>query len=410
MAVRRTGLAQVRKTAGYSQESFAEAMGVDRSTVVRWEAGNNDPQPYQQPKLARLLGVDAENLRRLLHPETDVRPVIQPWYAPAVEDDELEALELMRRVESSDVGEETLARLEATVDELAIAYPTTPPQVLIDRIRRHLGYVNTLLDARKTLAEHQRLLVIGGWLSLLGATVNIDLNQGIAARARLRTAASLAKHAGHDEIRAWCYETEAWRVLTAGDYAQALELSKAAKELAPVGSSIAIQATAQTGRAYARLGQPAETYAAIAEVQRLAAPLKRPDRPEHHYRYDPDKAVAYTATTLAWVGDVAAEGYAREIIRRLAPSEDVSRWPRRVASANIDLSLALLVGGRVDEAASHTLRAITSGRVVPSNRWRAAEVVRAVEAQDLPEAADLREAYEEMCDPSANAGRSREGS
>ncbi|SDH49905.1 hypothetical protein SAMN05216553_1252 [Lentzea fradiae] len=297
---------------------------------------------------------------------------------------------------AGDVGEEVLARLEAVVDELAIAYPMTPPQVLIGRIRRHLGYVNALLDARKTLAEHQRLLVIGGWLSLLGATVNIDLNQKAAALARLRTAVSLAKHAGHDEIRAWCCETEAWRVLTEGDYARALELSKAAKKLAPVGSSIAVQATAQTGRAYARLGQRAETYAAIAEVQRLASSLKRPDQPEHHYRYDPDKAVAYTATTLAWVGDVAAEEYAREIIRRLAPSDDVSRWPRRVASANIDLSLALLVGDRADEAASHTLRAIASGRVVPSNQWRAAEVVRAVEARGLPEAADLREAYEQI--------------
>ena len=150
------------------------------------------------------------------------------------------------------------------------------------------------------------------------------------------------------------------------------------------------------GRAFARLGQQAETYAAISEVHRLAAPVKRPDQPEHHFRYDPDKTVAYTATTLAWVGDVAAEEYAREIIRRLAPSEDVSNWPRRVASANIDLSLALLVGNRVDEAASHTLQAITSGRVVPSNQWRAAEVVASVERRGLPEAADLREAFEEM--------------
>jgi hypothetical protein len=74
--------------------------------------------------------------------------------------------------------------------------------------------------------------------------------------------------------------------------------------------------------------------------------MKRPDQPEHHFRYDPDKTVAYTATALAWVGDVAAEEYARELIRRLAPSDDVSNWPRRVASANIDLSLALLVGNR----------------------------------------------------------------
>lgn len=71
MAVRRTELADVRKAAGYSQESLAEAMQVDRSTVFRWEAGNTDPLPYQQPKLARLLGISAEGLRRLLHAAGD---------------------------------------------------------------------------------------------------------------------------------------------------------------------------------------------------------------------------------------------------------------------------------------------------------------------------------------------------
>jgi transcriptional regulator with XRE-family HTH domain len=397
MAVRRTELARVRKAVGYSQESLAEAVGVDRSTVVRWEAGTSEPFPYQQPKLARLLGVDAAALRALLHPADVAVIAVQPWYAPtATEDDELEALELMRRVDASDVGKETLQRLESIVDELAIAYPKTPPQVLLSRIRKHLGYVNRLFDGHKTLAEHQRLLVIGGWLSLLGATVHIDLNQADAARARLKTAASLAEHAGHDEIRAWCHETEAWRVLTDGDYTQALKLSEAAKALAPAGSSAAVQSTAQMGRAYARLGQQVETYAAITEVHRLTSPMKRPDQPEHHFRYDPDKTVAYTATTLAWVGDVAAEKYAREIIRRLAPSGDATNWTRRVASAYIDLSLALLVEDRVDEAASHTLQAITSGRVVPSNQWRAEEVVVAVEAKGPSESADLRDAFEEM--------------
>jgi tetratricopeptide (TPR) repeat protein len=305
-----------------------------------------------------------------------------------------QAAELVRRVAASDVGNETLTRLEAVVDELAIAYSKTPPAALLGRIRQHLAYVNRLLDARKTLNEHRRLLVLGGWLSLLAATVHIDLEQQTAASARLRTAASLARHAGHDEIHAWCFETEAWRVLTEGNYAKALELSRTAQTIAPAGGSAAIQATAQEGRAWARLGQANETYAVIAKVDALVSPLVRPDQPEHHYRYDPDKSVAYLATTLAWLGDPAAETYAREIITRLAPTDDVERWPRRVASANIDLALTLLVTDRLDEACDATSRAISSGRVVPSNHWRAAEVVRAVEAQGLPEAVELREAYE----------------
>ncbi|MEU4443330.1 helix-turn-helix domain-containing protein [Actinosynnema sp. NPDC050801] len=396
MAVRRTGFARARKAAGFTQESFAEAMYVDRSTVARWETGAREPLPYQRPKLARLLKISTDELDGLLSPGTTIASV-EPRSAPVpVEDDEQDALELVRRINASDVGQETLERLEAAVDELAIAYPRTPPAALLGRVRQHLGYVARLLDARKPLAEHQRLLVVGGWLSLLGATVHIDLGQAPAASARLKTAASLAMHTGHDEIQAWVCETEAWRTLTDGDYAKALELSQTAKAIAPTGGSVAIQATAQAGRAFARLGQRREAYAAIHEVQQLASGLTRPEHPEHHYRYDPDKAVAYTATTLAWVGDPAAEGYAREIIRRLGGGSDPGTWPRRVASANIDLSLALLVDDRLDEACGHTMRAITSGRVVPSNRWRAAEVVRAVEARGLPEAVELREAYEEM--------------
>ena len=87
------------------------------------------------------------------------------------------------------------------------------------------------------------------------------------------------------------------------------------------------------------------------------------------YRYDPDKSVAYTATTLAWLGDPAAEDFAREIITRLGASNDVTKWPRRVAVANLDLALTLLVTDRLDEAREATMRAIASGRVVPSNHW-----------------------------------------
>ncbi|WNV86946.1 helix-turn-helix domain-containing protein [Umezawaea sp. Da 62-37] len=395
MALRRTALARARKAVGLTQEALAEAARVERSTVVRWEAGTSEPLPFQRPKLARLLKIGLTELDALLSP---VRATgIQPWPAPAgSDDDEQDALELARRVNASDVGRETLERLEAVVDELAIAYPGTPPVDLLERVRRHLRYVNRLLDARKTLGEHRRLLVVGGWLSLLGATVHIDLDQPEAAIARLRTAASLATHTEHAEIHAWTFETEAWRVLTEGDHVRALELSHRAMALAPTGSSVEIQATAQSGRAHARLGQVKETHAALNEVQRLASPLQRPDKPEHHYRYDPDKAVAYTATTLAWIGDPAAEGFAREIIRRLNAGDDPTGWPRRVASANIDMSLALLVTDRLDEACHHTMRAMTSGRVVPSNHWRAAEVVRAVELRELPEAAGLREVYEDM--------------
>jgi tetratricopeptide (TPR) repeat protein len=345
----------------------------------RWERGRNKPDEFYRPLIAATFGTVVEAL------------------TPT--DDEATALELARRVAASDVGDDTLTQLELAFDDLAVAYPATPPLELLKRLQVQLSYVASLIDARKTLDEHRRLIVVGAWLSLLAATVHVDLKQPIAATTRLRTAASLARHADHDEIRAWVFETEAWRRLTDGEYCRALELSRSAQELAPAGSSVAIQAIAQEGRAWARLGQPRESYAAIESVNKLVSPLKRPERPQHHYRYDPDKSVSYTATTLAWLGDPAAETYAREVIARVQPvqpHEDVGKWPRRVATANLDLALALLVNNRLDEACDAAQRAIASGRVVPSSHWRAAEIVTAVEARQLPEASDLREAYQDL--------------
>ncbi|MGP8302157.1 helix-turn-helix transcriptional regulator [Streptomyces inhibens] len=397
MTSKRRRLAERRKACGFNQEEFAEAVGVDRSTVQRWENGKTDPQPWQRPKIAKALEITTNALDALLIPDACMSPQTpSAWLAvtPPASDDEFDAFELARRVSASDVGKETLSRLENAFDELAMKYPTSPPQELLERVRKHSSYVAHLMDARMTLSEQRRLYIVGGWFQLLGATLHIDLNQEHSATARLQTAATLAQHAEFPEIEAWCYETDAWRVLTDGDYSRALELSQVAQQLAPPGSSAAIQATAQEGRARARLGERKETYVAIDRVQRMSDSLIQRKGTEHHYQYDAGKSLAYTATTLAWVGDPAAENCAREVIAKLAPADDIHKWPRRVASANIDLSLALLGVDRLDEACDAAKRAILSGRIVPSNHWRALEVVKAVETRQLPEASDLREAYQ----------------
>ncbi|PZG22527.1 transcriptional regulator [Nonomuraea aridisoli] len=311
--------------------------------------------------------------------------------------DEIDAIELARRAAASDVGGETLERLEMAVDDLAAAYPNTRPAELLYRVKRHLTYVARLLDGRKTLAEHRRLLVAGGWLSLLGATCHIDLRQYPAATARLRTAAQLAHHAEHPEIAAWCVETEAWKVLTDGDYQTAVTLSQGAQAIAPRTGSAYIQATAQEGRAWARLGASAETRDALARVHKMVSPMPVPDRPEHHYRYDPAKSDAYTATTLAWVGDPAAVDCARQVLERLESSDDGGPRPRRAASARLDLALALLVAEELEEAGHIAMEAMANGLLVPSNYWRVAEVVTQVEARGVSAGRDLREAYQELC-------------
>ena len=389
-------LARLRADRGLSVRELAALAHYSPSHVYDLERGGRRPNP----EVARSLDDALQAGGRLA----------ATLRAPAGDDEsEIEALELARRIAASDVGDETLHRLEHAADGMAMAYATTPPADLLPRVRRHLGYIGTLIDARKTAAQHRRLLVVGGWFALLRrerhaarlsvlrvvqidrATLHIDLQQSAAADAFLITAAQLAEQADHPEIAAWCLETRAWEVLTSGDFRRALQLSQHAQEIAPAGSSAHVQATAQEGRAWARLGDQLQTRRVLDRVARLAGQRPVPEHPEHHYQYDPAKAHSYAATTLAWSGDPAAEAVSREVIVEL--EADGAR-PRRVASARLDLGLALLAADKPDEAADAASLAITSGRIVPSNWWRVREVVAGVQNAGIIEGRDLREQYE----------------
>ena len=73
MATKRYRLAQRRKTLGFTQEGLAEQLGVDMTTVRRWETGVTETglQPWLRPKLARCLQVSTEQLAELLGTDTD---------------------------------------------------------------------------------------------------------------------------------------------------------------------------------------------------------------------------------------------------------------------------------------------------------------------------------------------------
>ena len=391
-----TELARLMTARGVGVRELARMVPCNPGHISNLRSGKARPSAELAEALDERL--EAGGALRTLAPG---RPPSRHELAPAGDDsavaDEIAALDLVRQAEASQVGSGTVEQLELAVDDLAMTYPGTPAAVLLDRVRGYLGHVTRLLDAKTTLAEHRRLLVVGGWLSLLAATTLIDLHRDHAAAAHLRTAAQLARETGHAEIAAWCLETQAWQVLTAGDYRRAVDVSQAAQRIAPESGSAFIQATAQEGRAWAKIGDARQTQATLSRVEALVSPLPVPDRPEHHYRYDPPKAQFYVATTLSWVGDTAAEGIARQVLAAIeAPG--LRPRPRRAALARLDLALALTAADKHDEAAGVALEAVTSGRLAPVDGRRAREIVLAVVERGVPEAAELAEAYRETCD------------
>jgi transcriptional regulator with XRE-family HTH domain len=382
-----------RDERGLSLAQLARLVPCHRGYIAQLENGDRKPSAEFASKLDDVLSAGG-GLAALATTSAHVaKPV-----AEDDGDDEFEALELGRRVAASDVGSATLVSLEQTVDRLAVGYHSTSPVMLLPDIRRHLRYVGQLIDKRATLTQRRRLLVTGAWLSLLAATVDIDLHRRPPASARLVTAASLAEETGQTEIAAWCLETQAWDALTEGRFRLAVDLSQAAQRVAPSDGSAFIQASAQEGRAWARLGDRIQARVALERVERLVSPLPLPEQPEHHFQYDPTKQLAYTATTLSWIADPAAEDYAREVLVRLESGRDGGLRPRRIATARLDLALALTRVGNLDEATGQTATALESGRLVSSSAWRAAEILAVVEAAGMREAATLREAYASLLD------------
>jgi transcriptional regulator with XRE-family HTH domain len=387
-------LARLMTARGVGVRELARQLPCNPGHISNLRNGKARPSPELAADIDRAL--HAGGMLAALAPAPGHRQPTVPGPDPA-EEDETAALELARRSEASDVGPHTIERLELIIDDLATAYPSTPPAVLLSRVRTHLSYASRLLDGRATLSQHRRLLVTGAWLSLLAATCLIDLHHDHAALAHLRTAAHLARETGNPEIAAWVLETQAWQALTAGDFQRAADISQAAQLIAPRGSSAHIQAIAQEGRAEARMGAATETYGALSRVEAIVSPMPAPDRPEHHYQYDPPKSQVYVATTLSWLGDPAAEHLTRQVLAAIEAPGERPR-PRRAALARLDLALALTTAGKHDEAAAVALEAVRSGYLAPVDDRRTREIADAVTRRGIPEATELAEAYRDACD------------
>jgi len=64
----------------------------------------------------------------------------------------------------------------------------------------------------------------------------------------------------------------AWQVLATRITGRPVDITQAAQRIAPESGSVFSQATAQEGRAWARLGAGPETRAALSRVEALVSP------------------------------------------------------------------------------------------------------------------------------------------
>ncbi|MGH3832869.1 MAG: helix-turn-helix domain-containing protein, partial [Pseudonocardiaceae bacterium] len=302
MPDKRLGLVAARKAAGLSQERLAEMMGVERSTVQRWEVGHSTPQPGHRPELATELGISDDKLAELLgdQPCSDDPDRTMPALSTAPRSSDaggdqqtggsdllpfppggditdrrqaitllgtstlglgvahthldpctqsaVEAMEFTRRAEASQLGPRTLEHVDSVVSDMAAAFGHTPPGELFLKARWYRRQVEDLIAGRHTLREGRQLYRYAGSLSVILAGLSNDLGDPVTAGAHCIDAWEHGWQAEDHEICAWAMDAQATISAYSNQPAAARDAAERGLKQAPQGSAVAVRVSAQLDR------------------------------------------------------------------------------------------------------------------------------------------------------------------
>ncbi|MFI1930877.1 helix-turn-helix transcriptional regulator [Streptomyces sp. NPDC020330] len=248
------GLTERRRALGYSQEELAHLLGVNRTTVGRWESGRVYPQPPQRRGLAAALEVSLEGLDALIGPpRSAARETV--GHQPSEPLNAGDPDEMIRRA---------FLRI-LTVSGALTALPVDEAEALADGVRggvpaaftrmnSHLWQVYQLSRAKgavypvvrdqlaalnEAFADHRGstrpLLNAAADLFQLAGEVAFDANRYADASASYLLAASVSKDAQAYDLWACALVRHAYVDMSERRYRQAAQMLGAAERLAGRG-------------------------------------------------------------------------------------------------------------------------------------------------------------------------------
>ena len=279
----------------------------------------------------------------------------------------METLEILNRLNRSDVDEATLDALRITTDRLCSEYPHMPSEQLLIEGRQWMRRVVELHNKSLTLSQHREVLALSGWLALLVGCVEYDTGNRHGAEATRRAALSLATEAGVNEVAGWAHEMKAWFALTTDDYRGVVAAAQAGADAAG-NHSVAVQLAAQEAKAWARIGDRRQMEVALDKGRKLLEATPYPENLDHHFVVDPAKFDFYAMDCYRLAGeDRLARTLADEVLRAGTDFDGVERTPMRNAEARVTLGVAAAREGDLEQAVAHGERALTGERKsVPS--------------------------------------------
>jgi tetratricopeptide (TPR) repeat protein len=320
----------------------------------RWESGEIKPSEFYQAIIARALGT-------VTHAMFPVPPR-RDADADVLAITGMDTLELVSRLQRSDLDEASLTGLRVMADSLCSEYPFTPADQLLMEGRAWLRRITQLQDHRLTLRQHREILVQAGWVALLLACIEYDIGLRQAADTTRQAALSLGIDADHSEITAWAHEIRAWMNLTSGDYNGVIAAARAGTDAAPM-HGVTVQLAAQEAKAWARIGDRRQTEVALDRGRRLLEAMPYPDNLDNHFVVDPTKFDFYAMDCYRHLAeDRMAKTLADEVITSSTDFDGSERAPMRTAEARITLGVVAARQGDIDQAAAYGEQALSGDR------------------------------------------------
>ena len=105
---------ETRQRRGWTQQELADRAGVGRKTIVRWEAGETTPDPWQVRAVASALGIATEEAFQALG---WLEPSPKPPPQPATYEERKAALFEVLRPEDRATVQEVLELAEALIEK-----------------------------------------------------------------------------------------------------------------------------------------------------------------------------------------------------------------------------------------------------------------------------------------------------
>lgn len=391
MGAKRQRLAARRKVVGLSQEQLAQALGVERSTVVRWETGETGggPQPWLRPKLARVLQVSIEQLGELLIPETAAEP--QTTRARPYEV-ELLRQELNDALSEGAMGEASLDDWERAVVRYGRATRDRPPAALLDDLRADLVELERALRRHRSASALRRLTRVAAHMAGLMCLTFCKLDDRPAFRRWTRTARLAADEAGDPVTHAWILAQEAYGHYYSADLAEAVDVARHAQAVTRTPCVGAALAAALEARAHAAMGRDQDTRAALARAEAILAQLHGDALIPSALGYTEAQLRFHEGNAYTHLRDTKSAVKARDRALELCAPGDYTDW----AMTRLDRASCLAHGGEAADGlayAADTLTQLTTAQRQGIITLRGYEMLDALPQTQhaLPAARDLRE-------------------